>query len=173
MKTCVFIIFQLCPWIVYVGDWALRWTEGNETVQVFFVMFFFPVIMNALQYYIIDSFIQNQKPADHEAVPTEDGEGDDDEERAQRQRSAWDASFESEDEAEVVKKPSKAGCKAAQATERTKLRLDPDKDDEYDSDIDGDGTPTVIGSGSETVKKDEEQSLLDNGSSGESYNSPK
>ena len=55
-----------------VGDWALRWTEGNETLQVVFVMLVFPVIMNALQYYIIDGFIKNQKP-----VPEgEDGEQD-------------------------------------------------------------------------------------------------
>lgn len=72
MKFCVFIIFQLCPWIIQVGDWALRWTEGNEKVQVFFVMLFFPVIMNALQYYIIDSFIKNQKPPEHEQIPSED-----------------------------------------------------------------------------------------------------
>ena len=62
MKTCVFFIFQLCPWIIVVGDWALRWTEGNEAIQIAFVMLIFPLIMNALQYYIIDSFIKNNKP---------------------------------------------------------------------------------------------------------------
>jgi len=61
MKICVFIIFQLCPWLGRVGDWALRWTEGNEALQIAFVMFIFPLIMNALQYYIIDTFIK-QKP---------------------------------------------------------------------------------------------------------------
>lgn len=56
-----------------MGDWALKWTEGNETVQVFFVMLFFPVVMNALQYYIIDGFIKDQKPKDHhERIPTEE-----------------------------------------------------------------------------------------------------
>lgn len=59
MKTCVFIIFQLLPWIVQIGDWALRWTEGNEAYQIAFVLLIFPLIMNALQYYIIDSFIKN------------------------------------------------------------------------------------------------------------------
>lgn len=60
-----------------MGDWALKWTEGNETVQVFFVMLFFPVVMNALQYYIIDGFIKDQKPkGHHELIPTED-ENDD------------------------------------------------------------------------------------------------
>jgi STIMATE family len=68
MKTCVFIIFELLPWIVQVGDWALRWTEGNEAIQIAFVMLIFPLIMNALQYYIIDSFIKNNKPAIEEEI---------------------------------------------------------------------------------------------------------
>lgn len=63
MKVCVFFIFQLCPWIIVVGNWALRWTEGNEALQIAFVMLIFPLIMNALQYYIIDSFIKNNKSA--------------------------------------------------------------------------------------------------------------
>ena len=72
MKFFVFVIFQLCPWIIRVGNWALKWTEDNEKLQVFFVMLFFPVVMNALQYYIIDGFIKNQKPSDHEQIPSED-----------------------------------------------------------------------------------------------------
>lgn len=61
-----------------MGDWALKWTEGNEKVQVFFVMLFFPVVMNALQYYIIDGFIKDQKPKDHyEETPSEDDDDDD------------------------------------------------------------------------------------------------
>ncbi|KAF2795346.1 hypothetical protein K505DRAFT_324126 [Melanomma pulvis-pyrius CBS 109.77] len=59
MKFCVFLIFQLLPWIAWVGDWALRWTEGNEAIQITFVMFIFPLIMNALQYWIIDGFIKD------------------------------------------------------------------------------------------------------------------
>ncbi|CAK7224828.1 hypothetical protein SCUCBS95973_005652 [Sporothrix curviconia] len=60
MKICVLIIFVTMPWISRVGDWALRWTEGNEQLQIIFVMMLFPLIMNALQYYIIDSFIKDQ-----------------------------------------------------------------------------------------------------------------
>jgi len=63
MKACVFFLFQICPWIIVVGNWALRWTEGNEAIQIAFVMLIFPLIMNALQYYIIDSFIKNSKAA--------------------------------------------------------------------------------------------------------------
>ncbi|CAK7232458.1 hypothetical protein SBRCBS47491_008278 [Sporothrix bragantina] len=60
MKICVLIIFVTMPWISRIGDWALRWTEGNEQLQIVFVMMLFPLIMNGLQYYIIDSFIKDQ-----------------------------------------------------------------------------------------------------------------
>ncbi|XHG08132.1 hypothetical protein AWENTII_011250 [Aspergillus wentii] len=71
MKTCVFVLIQLLPFIVKVGDWALRWTEGNTAVQIFFVMLLFPVIMNAIQYYIIDTFIKKQPPS-HELLLAQD-----------------------------------------------------------------------------------------------------
>ncbi|ROW11360.1 hypothetical protein VMCG_01206 [Cytospora schulzeri] len=64
MKICVLVIFLTMPWISRVGDWALSWTEGNERVQIVFVMMLFPLIMNALQYYIIDSFIKKQASKD-------------------------------------------------------------------------------------------------------------
>lgn len=64
MKICVLIIFLTMPWISRIGDWALSWTEGNERVQIVFVMMLFPLIMNVLQYYIIDSFIKKQAPKD-------------------------------------------------------------------------------------------------------------
>ena len=60
MKFVVLLIFILLPWISHIGDWALRWTEGNEKLQVGFVMLFFPVVMNATQYYIIDTFIKGK-----------------------------------------------------------------------------------------------------------------
>ncbi|EFX01731.1 fk506-binding protein [Grosmannia clavigera kw1407] len=60
MKICVLIIFLVFPWISRVGDWALGWTEGNEQLQIVFVMMLFPLIMNAMQYYIIDGFIKEQ-----------------------------------------------------------------------------------------------------------------
>lgn len=73
MKICVLILFLLCPWISRIGDWALGWTEGNEKLQIAFVMMIFPLIMNAMQYYIIDSFIKmNDKGSDHERLPSED-----------------------------------------------------------------------------------------------------
>lgn len=59
MKLCVLVLFALLPWIAWIGDWALRWTEGNTALQIAFVMFVFPLIMNALQYWIIDNFIKD------------------------------------------------------------------------------------------------------------------
>ncbi|KAH6659939.1 vacuolar membrane protein-domain-containing protein, partial [Truncatella angustata] len=58
MKICVLVLFLLLPWIARIGDWALSWTDGNEKLQIVFVMMLFPLIMNAMQYYIIDSFIK-------------------------------------------------------------------------------------------------------------------
>lgn len=64
MKFVVWIMFQIFPWLGRFGDWLLGWTEGDKRVQVFFVMFFFPLVMNAVQYWIIDSYIQAKKPTD-------------------------------------------------------------------------------------------------------------
>ncbi|PGH19047.1 hypothetical protein AJ79_00081 [Helicocarpus griseus UAMH5409] len=74
MKTCVVVLIHMLPFIVKVGDWALRWTEGNTAVQIFFVMLLFPVIMNAVQYYIIDIFIKKPIPTEqgHHRIPGEE-----------------------------------------------------------------------------------------------------
>ncbi|KKZ68032.1 hypothetical protein EMCG_06242 [[Emmonsia] crescens] len=79
MKTCVVVLIHMLPFIVKIGDWALRWTEGNTAVQIFFVMLLFPVIMNAVQYYIIDIFIKKAIPAEgHERIPSGDPDDGDD-----------------------------------------------------------------------------------------------
>ncbi|KAK4948672.1 hypothetical protein LTR10_012676 [Elasticomyces elasticus] len=76
MKACVFLLFHLCPWLGRVGDWALRWTEGNEALQIAFVMLIFPLIMNALQYYIIDTFIKNNRKEEESDEQAEHGEAE-------------------------------------------------------------------------------------------------
>ncbi|KAI0483005.1 hypothetical protein GGR56DRAFT_670820 [Xylariaceae sp. FL0804] len=75
MKICVLVLFFILPWISRVGDWALKWTEGNERIQIIFVMMLFPVIMNALQYYIIDGFIK-EKETGHDRLATDDQGGE-------------------------------------------------------------------------------------------------
>lgn len=148
MKLCVFLLFQLCPWIIHVGDWALRWTEGNKTVQILFVMLIFPVIMNALQYYIIDGFIKDQRPGDHEPIPSDDGEENDDEgvRRTARRRSAEseqqsEGAYDSDEEATAKNLKSveapEVSDKGATSTGSVKSRSDLKELKEYDPAIDG------------------------------------
>ncbi len=92
MTLCVLAIFALLPWIAWVGDWALRWTEGNTALQITFVMFVFPLIMNAIQYWIVDGFIKDPAHGEshYEGVGDDDSDEDDDEwlERQRRRREA-------------------------------------------------------------------------------------
>ncbi|KAF4923707.1 Vacuolar membrane protein [Colletotrichum viniferum] len=132
MKLCVLIIFLLLPWISRVGDWALRWTEGNEQLQIFFVMMFFPLIMNALQYYIIDSFIK-QPQTEHERLPDEDPEWS----SRHAVVSPYDDADEASDNDTDSDDGGSLGLKKAKHAD----------DAEYDPDKDGDA-PTVIGSSS-------------------------
>ncbi|KAF2747029.1 hypothetical protein M011DRAFT_383179, partial [Sporormia fimetaria CBS 119925] len=113
MKLCVFFIFQLLPWIAWVGDWALRWTEGNEAVQITFVMFVFPLVMNALQYWIIDGFIKDRENGErgegYVGVQGEDEEGEEERgdegwlERHRRRRREERESVEGDEEREPLR----------------------------------------------------------------------
>ncbi|KAK4240960.1 vacuolar membrane protein-domain-containing protein [Achaetomium macrosporum] len=130
MKFCVLILFMMLPWLPHIGDWALRWTEGNEKLQIVFVMMLFPLIMNALQYYIIDSYIKKQEALSADGVA---GAGAGDtvvyEELA---ASASEDSDEEEDEEETRKRLSARKSRSS-------------RDLEYDPAVDGD-SQTVIGS---------------------------
>lgn len=145
MKFCVFIIFQLCPWIIRVGDWALRWTEGDERLQVFFVMLFFPVVMNALQYYIIDGFIKNQNSPDHEPTPSEDGEVDPDEATPNRSRQSQELDLDGVEDCHDVEVATKDKGNVGVSEDKnkpkskTKQKEYQKKLDEYDPTTDGDG----------------------------------
>lgn len=105
MKLCVFFLFAILPWIAWVGDWALRWTEGNEAVQITFVMFVFPLIMNGIQYYIIDSFIKDPAGGgEHHLVPGEDEDNADDDTEAVYRRGSLDMLSDAESlDAETTK----------------------------------------------------------------------
>ncbi|KIW63010.1 hypothetical protein PV04_09892 [Phialophora macrospora] len=146
MKICVFIIFQLCPWLGRVGDWALRWTEGNEAVQVAFVMFIFPLIMNALQYYIIDTFIKQKNGPQLE-----------NEEHGQRERSEEHGALlsgdvpghgRSIDEDEAFKAINTSPSPKGSAQLERIISYDPDKDGEVDS-TGPDGASSSLISGAE------------------------
>ncbi|KAI2784850.1 vacuolar membrane protein-domain-containing protein [Daldinia loculata] len=134
MKICVLIIFLIIPWISRVGDWALRWTEGNERVQIVFVMMLFPLIMNAIQYYIIDSFIKLKEPGHESLLPSEGGDGQD---------SFDDALIESDDESISGESNESMKLSNSRNFQRADIKGPDGRREEYDPDLDG---QTIIGS---------------------------
>ncbi|KAL6707638.1 hypothetical protein ACN47E_003988 [Coniothyrium glycines] len=103
MKLCVLAIFAFLPWIAWVGDWALRWTEGSEALQITFVMFIFPLIMNALQYWIIDNFIKDPEQGESQYVIAADDDTDDDtdEDWLERQRRRREQGIDGDEDSDV------------------------------------------------------------------------
>ncbi|CAA7260137.1 unnamed protein product [Cyclocybe aegerita] len=60
MKVVVVTFLVLFPAIYVVGEWLLSWTwtsEGDD-LQVIFVMGIFPIMMNILQFWLIDSIVK-------------------------------------------------------------------------------------------------------------------
>ncbi|KAI1128878.1 vacuolar membrane protein-domain-containing protein [Nemania abortiva] len=134
MKICVLLIFLILPWISRVGDWALGWTEGNERLQIFFVMMLFPLIMNAVQYYIIDSFIK-KKEMGHERISQEDVDD----------RDPFDDSFGDDSDDGSMSDESNESVRMSRSTSFTNTQKKSGKNarEEYDPDLDG---QTVVGS---------------------------
>ncbi|BFZ55213.1 hypothetical protein PYCC9005_002253 [Savitreella phatthalungensis] len=58
MKIIVFALLYAFPGLAKLGDWGLRWLEGHEKLRIFFVMFFAPLVMNIIQYVIIDNIVK-------------------------------------------------------------------------------------------------------------------
>jgi hypothetical protein len=118
-------------------------------VQVAFVMFIFPVIMNAMQYYIIDSFIKNQKPDGHERIPDDE---QDEEAYADPFTIEDDSPIgDEDDDAEIrgkadteTKGSNKNIGKRGSGSGRSPLKTNR----EYDPQFDGETSPTVVGSAS-------------------------
>ncbi|KAF2147096.1 uncharacterized protein K452DRAFT_217792 [Aplosporella prunicola CBS 121167] len=134
MKFCVFVIFQLLPWIAWVGDWALRWTEGNEALQITFVMFIFPVCMNAVQYYIIDSFIKDPAGGSgHGPIPSGEPSAED-EERQRLRRGSLD---EDEDDEDFTPGGNNIDTRAKSSGHGALKEANPLPMPEYDPEVDG------------------------------------
>ena len=111
-------------------------------IQVFFVMLFFPVVMNAMQYYIIDGFIKDQKPLEHEPVPSDDDgeDNENDEHRPIRRRSGEREHGDSLDEIDEID-GIKDAAEAKVSEDHTTIperQEDPKGLDDYDPSLDGD-----------------------------------
>ena len=118
-------------------------------VQVFFVMLFFPVVMNALQYYIIDSFIKDQKPSEHGHIPSEDEDIDDDDDDDDDDHGHDDDErrfparlYDGVDGSEIREEATKDGSevKVYKNQDKPKLKVDPKKVELYNPPFDGEGS---------------------------------
>ncbi|OJJ43293.1 hypothetical protein ASPZODRAFT_74846 [Penicilliopsis zonata CBS 506.65] len=138
MKICVFFLIQLFPFIVKVGDWALRWTEGNTAVQIIFVMLLFPVIMNAIQYYIIDIFIKKTIHSENELLGEDEFRNamlDDDRHRRSAFLAGLDDDSDSDEDGDLAGKVIESASPNKAATHARTV--------EYDPEIDGENPPPV------------------------------
>ncbi|KAG9317801.1 vacuolar membrane protein-domain-containing protein [Chiua virens] len=70
MKLLVVALFAVWPRISSMGDWLLSWANG-ESIQVIFVMGIFPIFMNILQFWVIDSIVKasTTAPATYSVSP--------------------------------------------------------------------------------------------------------
>ncbi len=60
MKFMVVTIFRLFPVLFDIGEWLLGWTLYNAKLQVVFVMLIFPLVMNILQFWLVDQVIKKK-----------------------------------------------------------------------------------------------------------------
>lgn len=152
MKICVLIIFLVLPWISRVGDWALGWTEGDTVLQVLFVMLIFPLIMNATQYYIIDTFIKKREHG-HERLDGEDSDVDSDGGDSIFNDPVRDSMESRNEEDPEVKDKASASTPPLGSTGGKKPRTLQTGSKDYDPLYDGESSPTVVGSASTTERE--------------------
>lgn len=76
MKAGVAWFFVLVPQVDSLGAWLLKWTRGRRKLQVGFVMFIFPLVMNAVQYLLVDQLLKGPSPYTEIAESPVDGERD-------------------------------------------------------------------------------------------------
>jgi len=62
MKLVVVGLFAIWPGISKIGEWLLSWLGNGDAAQVIFVMGLFPIIMNVLQFWLIDSIVKAHTP---------------------------------------------------------------------------------------------------------------
>ena len=59
MKFCVFLILNyLEDWAYWFADLILGWSDSWPNLQVFLVMFIFPILLNCFQYFCVDNVIK-------------------------------------------------------------------------------------------------------------------
>ncbi|KAG0176645.1 hypothetical protein DFQ29_005855 [Apophysomyces sp. BC1021] len=59
MKALIIVMFHACPWTADFGHWVLQWTMDNYRLQVVFVMLIFPLVMNIIQFWLVDTIVKH------------------------------------------------------------------------------------------------------------------
>ncbi|KAG8986438.1 hypothetical protein FRB94_005625 [Tulasnella sp. JGI-2019a] len=71
MKLAVGALLAFVPPLFIVGGWLLSWTNGDERLQIIFVMGLYPIIMNILQFWLIDTIVKEKGFSPDGYVPVE------------------------------------------------------------------------------------------------------
>jgi len=58
MKLLVVAILAIWPGLIDFGAWLLGWTGNGGNFQIIFVMGLFPIVMNIVQFWIIDTIVK-------------------------------------------------------------------------------------------------------------------
>ncbi|PWZ03383.1 hypothetical protein BCV70DRAFT_197599 [Testicularia cyperi] len=80
MKMAVLLLFGLFPFLFDVGSWILGLFGSHKDIQVLFSMALFPLAMNVLQFWLIDSLLRHNPHTSAYSKLNQSGEGDHDEE---------------------------------------------------------------------------------------------
>ncbi|KAL4403071.1 hypothetical protein ACI68E_000853 [Malassezia pachydermatis] len=70
MKLCVLLLLSILPFLTSFGNWLLGLFGTHRATQVVFVMALFPMAMNMLQFWLIDSILQYKPSNDYQGIPT-------------------------------------------------------------------------------------------------------
>ncbi|CAG8755124.1 5103_t:CDS:2 [Racocetra persica] len=73
MKIVIVITFSHFPFLFDFGEWFLGWTLYDAKLQVVFVMLVFPLVMNTVQFWLVDQVIKKKL----EGVKLEDSRDED------------------------------------------------------------------------------------------------
>ncbi|CAL1700369.1 unnamed protein product [Somion occarium] len=71
MKLSVVALFALWPGIFKMGEWLLGFLGPSEAAQVIFTMGLFPIFMNVVQFWLIDSIVKANAQNTSLALPSD------------------------------------------------------------------------------------------------------
>lgn len=63
MKLLVVALFAVWPGVFKIGEWLLDFLGPSDEIQVIFTMGLFPIMMNIIQFWLIDSIVKSSQAA--------------------------------------------------------------------------------------------------------------